>query len=180
MGTLVQSHLPSWSRPNPAPAAFLVALHDTGHEVINHCLSCVCVCGKTSHQPLAGLLNPLPLLRRGLPSSNGHTIILRLVDCFSKAVQFVPLTKLSSAAGTGVLFVYHVLRLHGILVSDRGSQFTSQVWRSFCTALRVAVSLSTGYHPQSNGQMERAIQSLESMLRCVSAKHPASWSSFLP
>lgn len=42
------------------------------------------------------------------------------------------------------------------------------------------VSLSSGYHPQSNGQLVWANQSLESALRCVSAHHPVSWSTFLP
>lgn len=65
-------------------------------------------------------------------------------------------------------------------MSDRGPQFNSQVWQSFCSALGASVSLSLGYHPQSNGQTERTNQSLESMLRCVTARHPAAWSSCLP
>lgn len=40
--------------------------------------------------------------------------------------------------------------------------------------------MSSGYHPQTNGQTERANQQLESMLRCVTATNPSSWSSFLP
>lgn len=95
-----------------------------------------------------------------------------MVDRFSKAVHFMPLTKLPSAAEMGALLVQHVFRLHGILsdtVLDRGPQFTSQVRRLFCTALGVAVSLFLGYHPQSNGQKERANQSLESVLWSVSA-----------
>jgi len=58
--------------------------------------------------------------------------------------------------------------------------FTSQVWRAFCTALGTTVSLSSGYHPQSNGQTERANQEVEAALRCVSAANPTSWSSQLP
>ncbi|KAI3369234.1 hypothetical protein L3Q82_007781 [Scortum barcoo] len=62
----------------------------------------------------------------------------------------------------------------------RGPQFTSQVWTAFCKALGATPSLSSGYHPQSNGQTERANQSLETALRrCVAARNPASWSTQL-
>ena len=40
-------------------------------------------------------------------------------------------------------------------------------------------SLTSGHHPESNGQVERTNQSLESTLRCVTARHPAAWSSWL-
>ncbi len=66
------------------------------------------------------------------------------------------------------------------IVSDRGPQFSSQVWREFCKALGAAVSLSLCYHPQTNGQTEWANQDLEAALRCITACHPASWSAFLP
>ncbi|KAI3352792.1 hypothetical protein L3Q82_019374 [Scortum barcoo] len=54
---------------------------------------------------------------------------------------------------------------------------------SYCCGLRLwsptIPSLSSGYHPQSNGQTERANQSLETALRCVAARNPASWSTQL-
>nr|CBN81752.1 Pol polyprotein [Dicentrarchus labrax] len=154
----------------------------------------VCARGKSSHQPPAGLLHPLPVPRRpwshiavdfvtGLPTSEGNDTILTIVDRFSKSVHFVPLPKLPSSLETAKLLVTHVFRLHGIpqdIVSDRGPQFASQVWRAFCQALGASVSLSSGYHPQSNGQTERANQQLEAALRCVAARHPVSWCSFLP
>lgn len=76
----------------------------------------------------------------------------------------------------------HVFRLHGIpadIVSDRGPQFISQVWRAFCSALGCTVSLSSGFHPQTNGQTERANQELEAALRCVVSTNPTHWSSQL-
>ena len=65
-------------------------------------------------------------------------------------------------------------------MSDRGPQFTARFWRAFCTLLGTQVSLSSGFHPQSNGQTERANQSLETVLRCLCAQNPASWSTQLP
>ncbi|CAJ1057674.1 uncharacterized protein LOC108874699, partial [Xyrichtys novacula] len=154
----------------------------------------VCARSKASHQPPAGLLRPLPVPSRpwshialdfvtGLPPSEGNTVILTIIDRFSKFVHYVPLPKLPSAFQTANLLVTHVFQLHGIprdIVSDRGPQFSSQVWRAFCQAVGAAASLSSGYHPQTNGQTERANQNLESALRCVAAHHPASWSTHLP
>ncbi|CAI5691324.1 unnamed protein product [Oreochromis niloticus] len=153
----------------------------------------VCARSKSCHQAPSGLLLPLPVPSRpwshvaldfvtGLPRSSGHSVILTIVDRFSKAAHFVPLPKLPSALETAHLLVVHVFRLHGIprdIVSDRGPQFVSRVWRGFCAALGVGVSLSSGYHPQSNGQTERTNQQLESALRCVVSANPASWSSHL-
>lgn len=108
----------------------------------------VCVRGKASHQPPAGLVRPLPVPSRpwshiavdfvtGLPPSEGNTTILTIVDRFSKSAHFIALQKLLSAREAADRLVNHVLKLHGIpldIVSDRGPQFTSQVWRSFCSA----------------------------------------------
>ena len=151
----------------------------------------VCAQAKDTHQLPQGLLQPLPILHHpwshialdfvtGLPPSNHHTTILTIIDRFSKAVHFVPLTKLPSASDTAQLLITHVVRLHGIprdIVSDRGPQFTARFWRAFCTLLGTSVSLSSGLHPQSNGQTERANQSLETFLRCLCAHNPASWST---
>ena len=65
-------------------------------------------------------------------------------------------------------------------MSDRGPQFTSQVWRAFCKVLGVTSSLSSGFHPQSNGQSERADQEMEAALRCINHTSPTTWSSQLP
>ncbi|KAI3372158.1 hypothetical protein L3Q82_007014 [Scortum barcoo] len=160
-------------------------------EYINACS--VCARGKSSHRAPAGFLKPLPIPHRpwshiavdfvsGLPPSQGNTVILTVVDRFSKSVHFIPLPKLPSALETASLLTDHVFRLHGLptdIVSDRGPQFTSQVWTAFCKALGATPSLSSGYHPQSNGQTERANQSLETALRCVAARNPASWSTQL-
>ena len=151
----------------------------------------VCARAKSSHQPPAGLLCPLPIPSRPwvshwprfcLPPSNGHTVILTVVDRFSKAVHFIALPKLPTASETAQLLVQHVFRLHRIpadLISDCGPQFISQVWKAFCRALGASVSLSSGQHPQTNGQAERAKQDLGTALRCVVAHNPSAWSEHL-
>ncbi|KAK7896247.1 hypothetical protein WMY93_021572 [Mugilogobius chulae] len=81
-----------------------------------------------------------------------------------------------------VFFVHFLfLTAHGrTSQSILGPQFSSQVWKAFCRALGASASLSSGYHPQTNGQTERANQDLEAALRCVTSRHPASWSVHLP
>ncbi|KAG1953664.1 retrotransposable element [Pimephales promelas] len=153
-----------------------------------HCSNVVCHPGVRLRPP-DGLLQPLPVPSRpwshialdfitALPPSQGHTVVLTVVDRFSKVAHFIPLPKLPSAKETAVSVIDHVFRLHGLptdVVSDRGPQFVSKFWREFCKLLGATVSLSSGFHPQSNGQTERANQDLERTLRCLVSKNPSSW-----
>lgn len=87
---------------------------------------------------------------------------------FSKARHLVPLQKLPSSFETAELLLKHVFRLHGIpceVLSDRGPQFISNLWKEFCNALSASVALS--FHLQTNGQTERMNQELETTLRCL-------------
>uniref|UniRef100_A0A3P9H4I7 Integrase catalytic domain-containing protein n=1 Tax=Oryzias latipes TaxID=8090 RepID=A0A3P9H4I7_ORYLA len=152
-----------------------------------------CARSKTSNSPPSGLLHPLSTPGRpwshialdfvtGLPPSQGNTVVLTVIDRFSKFVLFIPLPQLPTATETTEILVQHVFRHHGIpvdIVSDRGPQFVSQVWKAFCGALGATVSLSSGYHPQSNGQAERANQELETSLRCLADRNSSDWSRYL-
>uniref|UniRef100_A0A8C7VPF1 Integrase catalytic domain-containing protein n=1 Tax=Oncorhynchus mykiss TaxID=8022 RepID=A0A8C7VPF1_ONCMY len=150
----------------------------------------VCAQNKTPTQAPSGLLQPLPVPHRpwshisldfitGLPSSDGNTVILKVVDRFSKAAHFLPLAKLPSAKETAQLMVQHVFRIHGLpvdMVSDRVPQFSSQLWKAFCNLIGLSASLSSRFHPQINGQSERANQDLETTLRCLVSTNPTTWS----
>lgn len=114
----------------------------------------------------------------GRPPLDSNTTIL-----FSKAVHYIPLHKLPSLAETGELLVLHVVRLHRIpsdIVFQCGSQFSSQLWRVICQAQGSSASLSSGYHLQTNRQMEKAIQYLGAALQCMTSHNPASRSKLLP
>ncbi|KAI7790520.1 Pol polyprotein [Triplophysa rosa] len=164
------------------------------NDVRQFVLACpVCAQSKTARHPPAGLLRPLPTPSRpwshialdfvtGLPLSSGHTVILTVVDRFSKAAHFIPPPKLPSTREMSQLMVDHVFRLHGIpvdVVSDRGPQFISRFWKEFCRQIGASASLSSGYHPQTNGQCERANQELGRRLRCLTSSNPGSWSQQL-
>ncbi|KAI2664269.1 Transposon Tf2-9 polyprotein [Labeo rohita] len=152
-----------------------------------------CARSKTTNTPSTGELQPLPIPRRpwshisidfvtGLPESQGKNTILTIVDHFSKAVHLVTLTGLPSAKTTVELILEHVVRLHGFpkdIVSDRGPQFTAKFWQAFCRLIGTTSSLSSGFHPQTNGQTERANQQLERFLRCFAGEHQRSWARYL-
>ncbi len=163
-------------------------------DTINHIRQCpTCNVAKPSHQLPAGLLQPLPIPQRpwshiaidfitDLPLSGGHTTILTVIDRFSKACRFIPLPKLPTALETAENLCNYVFRFYGLpedIVSDRGPQFTSRVWSAFCQKLNINVSLTSGYHPQSNGQVERLNQELTRFLRSYCHRNQADWSRFL-
>uniref|UniRef100_A0A9J7Y7Y2 Uncharacterized protein n=1 Tax=Cyprinus carpio carpio TaxID=630221 RepID=A0A9J7Y7Y2_CYPCA len=165
-----------------------------GQDVRQFVLACsVCAQNKVSNCPSIGQLQHLPIPSRpwshialdfvsGLPLSNGYTVILTVVDRFSKAVHFVPLPKLPSAKETAQLVIDHVFCIHGLpvdVVSDRGPQFVSRFWQEFCQQIGASTSLLSGFHPQTNGQCERANQDLERVLCCLAFRNPASWSQQL-
>ncbi|KAL0181794.1 hypothetical protein M9458_024200, partial [Cirrhinus mrigala] len=153
----------------------------------------ICARSKTANSPSTGELQPLPIPKRpwshisvdfvtGLPDSQGKNTILTIVDRFSKAVHLVALTGLPSAKTTAELILEHVVRLHGFpkdIVSDRGPQFTAKFWQAFCRLVGTTSSLSSGFHPQTNSQTERANQQLERFLRCFASEHQRSWASYL-
>uniref|UniRef100_A0A8C5R7U4 Gypsy retrotransposon integrase-like protein 1 n=1 Tax=Leptobrachium leishanense TaxID=445787 RepID=A0A8C5R7U4_9ANUR len=138
-----------------------------------------CLRSKHTTTKVAGLLHPLPIPTRpwsqistdfivDLPPSHKNTVIMVVVDRLTKMAHFIPYPKLPTAAETASLFLHNVFKIHGIpdsIVSDRGTQFTSRFWKAFCSLLRIQVSLSTAFHPQSNGQTERVNQTLNSI--CV-------------
>ncbi|KAI4900377.1 hypothetical protein NFI96_000695, partial [Prochilodus magdalenae] len=142
----------------------------------------------------AGKLMPLPIPTRpwshiavdfvtDLPVSQGHTVILTVVDRFSRGVRFIPFPQLPTAFQTAETLFNHVFRFFGIpedIVSDRGTQFTSQVWTAFMERLSITVSLTSGYHPQSNGQCERVNQELGKFLRLYCHNNQNDWATYLP
>lgn len=84
---------------------------------------------------------------------------------------------------TAEALFHHIFRNFCIpedIVSDRGPQFISRVWRGFFHLLGVTVSLPSGYHPQTNGQTERKIQDIGQYLRTYCHEHQDSWSQYLP
>ncbi|KAK3554528.1 hypothetical protein QTP70_024435 [Hemibagrus guttatus] len=90
-----------------------------------------------------------------LLNSKGYNTILVAIDRFSKACRLVPVKGQPTAMETAMTLFHYMFRTYDLpedIVSDQGLQFTSRVWRAFCTNLGINMSLSLGYHPQSNRQ----------------------------
>lgn len=121
-------------------------------------------------------------LGTGLPVFKGNTTVLTVVDRFSKMTRLIALPKLPSAKEIAAIMINHVFRIHGFpwdIVSDRGPQFVLCFWRKFCRLIGVTVSLTSGYHPESNGQTERLNQQLETGLLCLVSQNPLTWRKHL-
>jgi len=146
----------------------------------------VCQKAKIEHQKPSGKLQPLEILEWkwdnismnfvvGLPRTpKGLDSIWVIVDRLTKYAHFIPINIRYSLKRLTSLYVSEIVRLHGVLssiVSDRDPRFTSRFWESLHKALGTKLKLSSAYHPQTDGQTERTIQSLEDLLRaCVKAE----------
>nr|GEY75320.1 putative reverse transcriptase domain-containing protein [Tanacetum cinerariifolium] len=81
------------------------------------------------------------------------------------------------------LYLNRIVARHGIPVSiicDRDGRFTSNFWKSFQKALGMDICMNTAYHPETNGQSERTIQTLEDMLRACVIDFGKGWVKHLP
>ena len=88
-----------------------------------------------------------------------------------------------TAKNTARLFLKYGFARHGLpqsVVSDRGTQFTSDFWRYLCKALRIQQRLSSAYHPQTDGQSERSNQTMEAYLRAYVNYAQDDWVDWLP
>ena len=80
-------------------------------------------------------------------------------------------------------YVMEIVSLHGVpltIVSDRDSRLTSRFWKSLQEEMSTKLCLSTAYHPQTDGQSERTIQTLEDMLRACTLEFLGNWDEHLP
>jgi hypothetical protein len=150
-------------------------------EFVERCLTCQQV--KAEHQRPAGPLQPLEIpvwkweaiamdFLVGLPRTQvGYDAIWVIVDRLTKAAHFIPIKVKYSLEKLTELYLHEIVRLHGVpesIVSDRDPRFTSRFWISLQKAMGTKLRFSTAYHPQTDGQSERTIQTLEDMLRaCV-------------
>ena len=81
------------------------------------------------------------------------------------------------------LYLKEIVSRHGVpisIISDRDSRFTSNFWQSLQKALGTRLDMSTAYHPQTDGQSKRTIQTLEDMLRACVIDFGKGWDRHLP
>nr|XP_027122247.1 uncharacterized protein LOC113739210 [Coffea arabica] len=115
-------------------------------------------------------------------AQKGHNAIWIIVDRLTKSAHFLPVNMKYSLEKLATLYLYEIVRLHGVpvgIVSDRYPRFVSQFWQKLQETLGTKLSFSTTYHPQIDGQSERTIQTLEDMLRACIVDFGGNWSQYL-
>ena len=115
-----------------------------------------------------------------LPPSIGCTHLLTAIDWFSRWPQAIPI-KDTTTAGYAQALVSHWFARIGIptdMSSERGPQFTSQLWSAIAQLLVTHIHHTTAYHRQSNGLVKRFHRLLKSVLRaCFTGPN---WTQELP
>ena len=114
---------------------------------------------------------------------SGYDSIWVIMDRLTKSAHFLPIREDFRVEKLARIYTEEIICRHGIprdIISDRDGRFTSRLWQTFQTAMGTQLNLSTAFHPQSDGQTERTIQTLEDMLRSCVIDFGGSWDTYLP
>ena len=118
-----------------------------------------------------------------LPQAEGFTYLLTIMDRFSRWMEAIPLPDITASTCARAL-VRHWVARYGVpqhLVTDQGRQFTSSLWRELMVLLGTSHAMTTSYHPQSNGLIERFHRTMKE--RLMARTHSAgtgTWMDHLP
>nr|GEZ74366.1 RNA-directed DNA polymerase [Tanacetum cinerariifolium] len=149
---------------------------------------------KIEHQRASGLLQQLDIpvwkwdeismdFVTGLPQTQRrHDAIWVVVDHLTKPAHFLPIRKDYSLSRLAEIFQQEIVRLHGTpsaIVSDRDPRFASRFWKGLQKAWGTRLKFSTAFHPQTDGQSERTIQTLEDMLRSCALEWTGNWDDYI-
>nr|GFB47627.1 putative reverse transcriptase domain-containing protein [Tanacetum cinerariifolium] len=160
---------------------------------VSKCLTCTKV--KAEHQKLSRLLvQPeipewkwdnitMDFVTKLPKSSQGYDTIWVIVDRLTKSAIFTPIRETDPMDKLARIYLKEVVTRHGIpvsIISDRDPRFASNFWRSLQNTLGTILDMSTAYHPETDGQSERTIQTLEDMLRACAIDFGKGWVNHLP
>ncbi|GKB56335.1 hypothetical protein Tco_0912521, partial [Tanacetum coccineum] len=116
-------------------------------------------------------------------TSSGHDTIWVIVDQLTKSAHFLPMHEDYKINRLARLYLNEIVARHGVLISiisDHDSRFTSRFWQSMQEALGTRLDMSTAYHPQTDGQSEHTIKTLEDMPRACVLDFEGSYDVHLP
>ena len=163
-------------------------------DVSRYCQSCdICQrtipkgrCGKTPlvAMPITGepfarvaidLVGPLPM------SGRKHRWILTLVDCATRYPEAIPMKGIDTIeCAEELVNIFSRIGIPQEILSDRGSQFVSDVMREISRLLSVRQLQTTPYHAQCNGLVERWNGTLRRMIQKMAAEKPSDWDRYIP
>nr|GEY19575.1 Gag protease polyprotein [Tanacetum cinerariifolium] len=111
-----------------------------------------------------------------------HDAIWVVVDRLTKSAHFLPIHKDYSVSKLAEIFQQEIVRLHdtpSAIVSDRDPCFASRFWKGLQEAWGTRLKFSNAFHPQTDGQSERTIQTLEDMLRSCALEWTGNWDDYI-
>ena len=163
------------------------------HKYIAGCA--ICQANKVNTHPTIPALSPLlsncthPFqqvsvdLITDLPPSGSFDSIMVMIDHgLTNGVILCPCNKNIDVAGVAKLFFLHIFHhygLHDRCISNQGPQFASAFAKELAHLLKYDLKLSSAYHPQTNGEIERVNQELETYLCIFCDGHPEKWADLL-
>ncbi|KAF5781274.1 putative nucleotidyltransferase, Ribonuclease H [Helianthus annuus] len=160
---------------------------------VSKCLTCARV--KAEYQKPSGLLQQpeIPMWKweqiamdfvTGLPRTQaGNDTIWVIVDRLTKSAHFLAIKETDKYSQLAAVYLKEVVSRHGVptsIISDRDPRFTSELWQAMHKSFGSRLDMSTAYHPQTDGQSERTIQTLEDMLRACVIDFGKGWEKHLP
>ncbi|GJY94077.1 putative reverse transcriptase domain-containing protein [Tanacetum coccineum] len=160
---------------------------------VSKCLTCAKV--KAEHQKPSGLLQQpeIPIWKweritmdfiTKLPRTpSGYDSIWVIVDRLTKSAHFILMNKKYKMEKLTRLYLKEIVYRHEVpvlIISNRDPHFASRFWRSLQKSLGTNLDMSTAYHPETDGQSERTIQTLEDMLRACVIDFGSGWDKHLP
>ena len=115
-----------------------------------------------------------------LPESRGMRYLMTIVDRFSRWMEAIPIPDISAETCVRAFLLHWVVRygVPGDVVADRGTQFTSSLWRKLHELLGIKHSNTTAYHPAANGLVERLHRQVKAAL--MAREEKADWMEHLP
>ncbi|GJV83849.1 putative reverse transcriptase domain-containing protein [Tanacetum coccineum] len=116
-------------------------------------------------------------------TSSGYDTIWVIVDQLTRSAHFLPMREDYKMDRFARLYLNEIFARHGVpilIISDHDSRFTLRFWQSMQVALGTRLDMSTAYHPQTDYQSERTIQTLKDMLKACFLDFEGSWDVHLP
>ncbi|GJR47141.1 putative reverse transcriptase domain-containing protein [Tanacetum coccineum] len=160
---------------------------------VSKCLTCSKV--KAEHQRPSGLLQQpkipewkwdkitMDFITKFPRSKSGHDTIWVMVDRLTKSAHFLAKREDYSTKKLAKIYIDEIVtrqRVPVSIITDRDGRFTSRCWQTVQKALGTRLDMITAYHPQTDGQIKRTIQTLEDMLRACVIDFGGSWDVHLP
>ncbi|KAI3754852.1 hypothetical protein L1987_54644 [Smallanthus sonchifolius] len=160
---------------------------------VSKCLTCLKV--KVKYQKPSGFLQQpeIPMWKweqssmdfiTKLPRTpSGYDTIWVLIDRLTKSAHFLAIKETDKMEKLTRIYLKEVDSRHVVpisIISDHYARFTSRFWQSFQKVIGTHVDMSTTYHPQTDSQTERTIQTLEDILRACVIYFGNIWETHLP